>query len=269
MINQAHKLLFIAFISLFCSLSIASTKEENLDRLLHSTGMNRQMVEFTESIKTRFMQDVEQDASVSESEVALMLDRVDKTILPSVILDEIRNSLEGQLSSDDIERLLEWYESDLGERFVEAENKVSTPEEYQQMMSSAQQLLANTDRVEVAARLDKLSNTTDTAIKIQEAGDVAFYTVIMKVLDGRPEQQLKVDEYKAMMAAMEPQTRERMQRIATLLYVYSLQEVDDDSLAKFEGFLSQSVTRRFNDAANIGFIKGYEKVLADWVAVSF
>ena len=260
--NQTPKFVLIAFISLFCSLSIASTKEDNLDKLLLLSGMTKQVGEFPGLVKAGVMQGVQQGASIPENEVSLILHSADKTILPSVILAEIRHSLEKSLSNEDIEKLLEWYESDIGKRITAAEEKASTPEAYQQMMNSAQQLLADTKRVEVAARLDELLGATDMAMEIQEFSGVAVYSAIMTAI--APDQELNLDAYKSQMAAMQPQMRANIQQLVAVSFVYSYQEIDDDSLAAYEAFLNRSITKQFNDSTIKGLNRGFKKVVADW-----
>jgi len=243
-------------------LSIASTKEDNLDRLFLLSGLTKQVGQFPEMVKAGFMQGVQQGASIPEKEISLMLDSADKTILPSVILSEIQHSLEKSLSNEDIEKLLEWYESDVAKRITAAEEKASTPEAYQQMMNSAQQLLANTKRVNVAARLDDLLGATDMAMEIQEFSGVAVYSAIMTAM--APDQELNLDKYKSQMAAMEPQMRANIQQLVSVSFVYSYQGIDDDSLTKYEAFLNRSITKKFNDSAIKGLNRGFEKVVADW-----
>lgn len=260
--KQTPKFLFVVFISLFCSLCMASTKENNLDKLFLLSGITKQVSELPGLVKTGFIQGVQQGTAISENEISLMLESADKTILPSVILDEIKYSLEKSLSNEDIESLLKWYESDIGESITAAEEKASTPEAYQQMMNSAQQLLENTKRVEVAARLDELLGATDMTMEIQKFSGVAIYSAIVTAM--APDQELNIDAYKSQMAAVEPQMRANIQQLVIVSFVYSYQQIDDDSLAKYETFLNRSVTKNFNNSTIKGLSRGFEKVVANW-----
>ena len=260
--KQTPKFLCVVFISLFCSLCMASTKENNLDKLFLLSGITKQVSELPGLVKTGFIQGVQQGTAISENEISLMLESADKTILPSVILDEIKYSLEKSLSNEDIESLLKWYESDIGESITAAEEKASTPEAYQQMMNSAQQLLENTKRVEVAARLDELLGATDMTMEIQKFSGVAIYSAIVTAM--APDQELNIDAYKSQMAAVEPQMRANIQQLVIVSFVYSYQQIDDDSLAKYETFLNRSVTKNFNNSTIKGLSRGFEKVVANW-----
>lgn len=260
--NQTSRLLFAVLISLFCSLSLASPKDSNLERLFLLSGITKQVGEFPGLVKAGFMQGVQQGASIPENEISLILDSADKTILPSVILDEIQLSLEKSLSNEDVETLLEWYESDIGKRITAAEEKASTPEAYQHMINSAQQLLANTKRVEVATRLDELLGATDITMEMQEFSGIAVYSAIMTAM--APDQELNIDAYKSQMAAMEHQMRANIQQLVIVSFVYSYQHIDDDSLAEYEDFLNRPITKKFNDSVIKGLNRGFEKVVASW-----
>lgn len=262
--NKVYTFLFTIFISLFCSSVLASSKETNLDRLLILSGITKQVGEFPGLVKTGIMQGVQQGGTIPEDEVSLMLSSADKTILPSVVLDEIRMSLEKSLSGDDIETLLEWYESDIGQRITAAEEKASTPAAYQRMINSAQQLLANTDRVKVAKRLDELLGATDITMKMQKYSGIAVYSAIMTAM--APDQELNLDAYESQMAEVEPQMRENIRQLVIISFVYSYQDIDDDNLSIYEDFLNRSLTRKFNDSAIKGLSRGFEKVVSSWAS---
>lgn len=261
---QKFRFLFAVFISLFCSLSLASPNESNLERLFLLSGITKQVGEFPGLVKAGFMQGVQQGASIPENEISLMLDSADKTILPSVILDEIQLSLEKSLSNEDVETLLKWYESDIGKSITSAEENASTPEAYQNMINSAQQLLTNTKRVEVATRLDELIGATDITMEMQEFSGMAVYSAIMTAM--APDQELNIDAYKSQVAAMEHQMRANIQQLVIVSFVYSYQHIDDDSLAKYEDFLNRPITKKFNESVIKGLNRGFEKVVASWAS---
>ncbi|PIE43031.1 MAG: hypothetical protein CSA50_07505 [Gammaproteobacteria bacterium] len=260
--SRVSSFLFAIFISLFCSFCLASSKQSNLDKLILLSGLPKQTNEFPELVKSSFKQGVQQGGSIPEDEMSLLLDSIDKAILPSVILNEVQLSLEKSLSNRDIETLLQWYESDIGERITKAEEKASTPQAYQDMIHSAQQLLANTKRVEVAKRLDNLLGTTDMTMEIQKFSSIAVYSAIMTTLT--PDQELDLATYKAQMAKIEPQMRASIQQFVIVSFVYSYRSIDDGSLARYEQFLNRPVTKKFNSSVVAGLMSGLKKVLANW-----
>ena len=47
--------------------------------------------------------------------------------------------------------------------------------------------------------------------------------------------------------------------------VYSYQSIDDDSLARYEAFLNNPTTKKFNDSMTKGINSGLEKVISNLV----
>lgn len=260
--TQMPKFLFVFLMSIFCSLCVASPEENSLDRLLLLSGITKQVGQFPSVLKAGIMYGAQQANHVSDDDITMILDSVDGAILPSVVLDEIRESLEKSLNVEDVATLLAWYESDVARRITAAEESASTPEAYHEMMNTTQQLLANTERVQVANRLDKLVGATDMNVKMQEFMGVAVYSAIMIAM--APDQALSLDAYKLQMAAIAPQMRAGMEQLVTLSLVYSYQHIDDDSLARYEAFLNLPRTRNFNDSAVSGLNRGFEKIVASW-----
>lgn len=261
--NQVSKFFFIVFISLFSSLCAASNEEDNLNKLLLLSGITKQIGEFPSLVKGGFKQGIQQDDSFPEDKISLILNSVDKTILPSVVLDEIKHLIDKSLNNEDVEKLLEWYESDIGKKITVAEENASTAEAYQHIVNSAQQLLANTKRVDVAARFDELLGATDMGLDMQKFSSVAVYSAMMIAL--APDQELNLDAFNSQMEAVEPQMRASLQQLVSMSFVYAYQEINDDDLAKYEVFLNRPITMKFNDSAIKGINAGFKKIIADWV----
>ena len=201
-----HRIDIVALIvTLFCTLGLAAPAEKPIDRLLDLSGVTKQVGEMPEQVKAGFIQGVQQGNPIPETIALLVLHGADKTILPSVVLDEIRVSVENALTPGEIRTLLSWYESDVGKRITTAEEKASTPEAYTEMLQDAQSLLGQTGRVEVAERLDALLGATELYMDLQEFSSTASYTAMMSVM--APEEPLNLEAFNAQWDAM---ARERL-----------------------------------------------------------
>ncbi|WP_157954003.1 DUF2059 domain-containing protein [Microbulbifer sp. A4B17] len=259
---QAAKFVFAVFISTFCSLCLAADKVAGLDKLLLLSGFTKQIEELPGVVKSGFEEGAQKGAPIPEDELKRILESVDKTILPSVIMNEARSSLSESLTEKDIEALLVWYESDLGKKITAAEEKASTGEAYQELMVNAQQLMLDTKRIEVATRIDQLVGATDMAMEMQATTGIAVYSAIMTMM--APGQDINLDAYKAQMEAMKPQMRQSIEQLVAVSFVYTYQGIDDASLAKYEEFLSKPETKKFNSSAIKGLNKGFAEVVGRW-----
>lgn len=233
--NQKTRLLLAVFISLLCTLCQAAPND-NLDRLLNVSGLTKQIGGLPDLIKSGFIQGARKN-SIPENTLPSIVNSIDQTILPSVILGEIHHSLKASLNKKDIDSLLAWHESTIGKNITTAVEKASTPDAYQYMVSSAQQLLADKQRVAVAERLDKLLDGTNIGMDMQKYTAQAVYSTTMTAK--APNQKPDLDAFHSQMAAMEPQIRQNLHQLMIISAVYSYQLIDDTSLAKYEAFLNR------------------------------
>lgn len=226
------------------------------------SGLTKQVNEFPGLIKTGMIQARQQGAAIPEDLFNEMLKSVDTSILPKEILEKISSSLKKSIREDEINRLLVWYESDLGRKITLAEEKASTPESYQLMISEAKTLLADSKRVEFAKRLDKLIGATEITMNLQKISGIAVYSAIMKAVS--PDQPINIDEYKSQMLSIEPKMRANTEQLVIISFVYSYKTFDDKSLEKYESFLNEPTTVKFNNAVVESFNKGLETSISKW-----
>jgi hypothetical protein len=185
-----------------------------------------------------------------------MLNSVDATILPSEILNEISSSLKKQINESEVKQLITWYESDLGKKITAAEEQASTPEAYQMMAQSAQTLLGNTKRVEFAKKLDKMLKVTDMTLNMQESSGIAVYSALSTAMD--PSKPLQLDKLEAQLAAQRPQIRAQIEQMVIISFVYAYRNIDIEDLKKYENFLSQENSRKFNNTVVAAMNRGME-----------
>lgn len=260
--NRVSTFIFFLLISSFTSLSIAASKSDNLDVLLDLSGMKAQVNELPKLVKSGLQENAGGDDAIPPKQMDAIVKSIDKTVSPTVVLADIRQSLDQALTNDEVEALLTWYRSDLGKRITSAEAQASTAEAYQQMMSTAEQLMANKPRVETAQRLDDLMGATEAAMVMQKQSSSAIFSAMMSVM--MPGQPVNMDAYQSQIAAMEPQMRQGVEQYVTVSLVYAHQSISDADLAKYETFLKKPATQKFNKAGMEGLGNGFEKVVTDW-----
>ncbi len=140
----------ILLLFLFSPLVQGEASDAEIDRLLDLSGLTDQVDQFPAMVKEGMKQARQQGTPISDSALRTILSRADDTIVASEILDEIRSAVKKSLGKQDIQRLLRWYESDLGREITAIETKASTPEAYNEMIRQAESLLAKKERVEHA-----------------------------------------------------------------------------------------------------------------------
>lgn len=260
MITYQYKLLVLVISFFISSLSYAEVSDRSLDRILDLSGLKTQMEQFPEMIKAGMEQSKQQGTPLADTQYNSMLMAVDESVLPSEIIEEIRSSLKKSITEEDAQQLLRWYESDLGREITRAEVDSSTPEAYQQMMESAQSLLENTERVEFANRLDALLGATDMAVNLQEYTGIAVYSAIMTAM--QPNKPLDLEPVKAQMKASISQARTAIKQLVTLTFVFSYINIETNKLNKYENFLNNSTTKKFNNVVIESMNRAFEGTIS-------
>jgi len=263
MIKHRLKILLLIVMSSFVSsLSYADVSDESINKLLDLSGLTMQVDQFPGLIKAGMEQAKQQSGQIPDAEYSSMVNSADKSIVPSEIIEEIRVSLKKTIDEKEAQKLLAWYESDLGKEITHAEESASTPEAYQQMMQSAQSLLANPERVAFANRFDALVGATDMAMGIQEHTGIAVYSAIMTAM--QPGTPLNIEPFKAQMDAESVQTRATVKQMVTISFVYSYKNIGTDNLKKYETFLNDVTTMKFNKTIIDSMNKGLESSVSKW-----
>ncbi|MCL1480506.1 DUF2059 domain-containing protein [Marinobacter sp. M3C] len=265
MIKHQYKLLSVAIILFVSSLSYADVSDESINKLLDLSGLTIQVDQFPDLIKAGMEQAKQQGTPIPDAEYSSMVNSADESIVPSEIIEGIRVSLKQSINEKETQKLLAWYESDLGKEITHAEESASTPEAYHQMMQSAPSLLANPERVEFANRLDVLLGATDMTMGIQEHTGIAVYSAIMTAM--QPGTPLNVEPFKAQMDAASVQTRAAVKQMVTISLLYSYKNIRTNNLRKYETFLNDSTTMKFNKTIMGSMNRELESSISKWANI--
>jgi len=259
-----HRKFLLAIVLLaLAPLSRAAPSDADIDRILELSGITGQVRQFPELIKSGMKQAQLDGELISKSAFDTMLIRTDDTILPAEILAEVRAGLRESLGEDDIGELLDWYRSDLGREITALEEKAGSPEAFERMAEQAPALLADTERVEFARRVDELVGATDLTLSIQEYTGIAVFSAITLAL--RPDTAYQeIQQFREQMASLRPQFREPTERMVIVSFVYTYLPLDERKLARYEAFLTRPVTARFNSVVVAGLGRGLGKSIDKW-----
>lgn len=270
MIKHKYKQFLLIILFFTSSLSYADISDKSINKILDLSGLIMQVNQFPGLLKVGMEQAKQQGTPISDAEYNSMVMSVDESILPSDIIHKIRVSLKNSLSEAEAKQLLVWYESELGKEITTEEKNSSTPESYQLMMQSTSSLLENPERVAFAKRLDALIGATDMAMNIQEYSSIAIYSAIMTAI--QPNSPPNLEPFKAQMDAESAQTRAALEQMVILSSVYSYQNIEIEKLNKYEAFLNEPATVKFNkvttESMNMGIELSISK-LADTLALIF
>jgi len=244
MIKYPYKLFLVAIFSFVSSITHAEVSDASIDKLLELSGLTMQVEQFPGLIKAGMEEAKAYGAPIPDAEFSSMVYSIDEWISPSEIISGIRASVKNTINEQEARKLLAWYESDLGKEITRAEKSASTPEAYQQMVQSAQSLMADSERVEFANRLDELLGATDMTMDLQKSTGLAVYSAIFSAL--QPGTSVDMAQFEDEVDAENARARPDIKKLITVSFLYSYKDIAMDDLKKYESFLSDSATMKFN-----------------------
>jgi len=262
MIPAARIAGFFALLFLVAFPLRAATDAE-FERLMELSGTTRQVEEFQRGVRLGLEQGASQGDGLPAEALEQMLAGVDQHIRADVILDEIRFAVLKRMSREDVTRLLQWYESPLGQRITQAEIAAARPDSMEQMMAKADELLAMEERVAWAQRLDKLLGGTKMNMAIQEDTGAAVYRALIRTQ--RPDEPVDLAPYNEQMAIVRPRLRDMMENLVILNIVHTYRDFDMQTLARYEAFLNEPLSVMFNKAVGNGMQTGIARVVDAWI----
>lgn len=259
--RRRHPAIILGLFLLFASPGLADVSGPVVDRVLQLSGLNRQVPQLPGLFQAGLEQAKEQGAPIPDEIHQVMLDSIEESISPSRILGEIGDALKTALTDEEMERLIDWYESDLGKRITQGEENASTPEAYREIVADIPSLLADRERVAFAERLDALLGSTDAALKIQAYRGLVSYTAVAAAL--YPDQPFDMDQYAAELGQQVEQVRPAVKRIVTATTVYAYRDVGMAELREYEDFLRTDAAA-FNRTVQESMMRGLEHAIGEW-----
>ena len=249
---QSGLVLAVLFISNVVSAGTIS--ESSLNKLMVSSGLNKQIAQFPAMVGVGMVQARQQGAAIPDAEFSEIQKSIAGAFQLSAILKMIGKEIKNNVSESDAKQLLTWYKSSLGKKITKAEEDSSTPAAYQEMVKQAQPLFSKTKRVQLAKEIDSLINATDMTMQLQENTGVAVFTAISSAMNpGKP---VNIKPYMDQLSAQKPQMRANIEQLVVLTYIYSYKDIDIASIKKYITFLKRTNTKKFNDSVIKGMVSG-------------
>ncbi len=249
------------FIIMFTTSAVfaADITKSSLDQLMSLSGCNKQISAYPEMVKAGMNEAKRRGAQIPNDEFNAMQVAVENSFEPALMLAVISAKIKKDISESDAKELLSWYKSDLGRVITKAEEDATTPTGYQNMISQAQSLFAEKERLNYALKMESLLNATDMAMKIQNKTSLAVYSAMTKSIN--PYKPIEIAEFKKQMATQEVQMRANMKQLIILSFIYSYKDLDFASIEKYIAFLEKDKTKKFNQST----IDGIKSALVESV----
>ena len=261
--NIQIKIITIFLLSIFSTITHADVSDNDIERILDLSGLAKQVELIPSVIKSGVNQAQKENPSLPDSVVNILLIQVDDSFIPSEILRDVRLKLKFSLTERDVQKLLSWYQSELGREITALEEKSSSPEVDMIIQNQVQELLSRTSLVDYAQRIDSVLNATDFAMSLQEYTAIAVYSALLMMAQPDTAEQ-QIEQFKSQLRSSLPQMRPQVEQMMHASFVYTYQSLDNSKLDKYESFLIRPHTSKFNSIVLSGLRSGLERSIDDW-----
>jgi len=165
--------------------------------------------------------------------------------------------LENQMSQISRQRMLDWYETDIGKRVKHAEldnSLLFAAERFEQYRVYLARYPASFERLKIIDELDKTMRSTESAVDMMTNMQVAFNLSLSRFMP--KDMQLSRQDIVAMVNEHQDQllSEYRVQTREVLLFTY--QDLNIDELEILDKMLATEAGREFVEAINNGIKKG-------------
>ena len=237
--------------------------EKSIGTLLEVAGISQQVAQFPALFKGSVEQNAQQGMVISLAQHQAILNSIDSSVLPAEILAGISRAVKTAISQDEAEVLMTWYQSPLGKKIAKAEESAQSDQAYQQMVAQKKILLGNTERVAFAQRFNVLLGAAVMTDKIQQNMQLAVNATILQALV--PDRSPDIATLKTQLQDADRQINPALEQMVVLSFVYSYQALSNKELIKYESFLSDPPTIKFNQIIMSGINSGLEGAILRWL----
>lgn len=186
---RIYKLAGLCMAALFFQVTNACSDDQNVERLMSASGLSHMVQQLPEVIV--------QSSSAQSSDQSInqvVTTFVRQSFSTPSMMNRVREEVTNNLRYGDIEKLLAWWESPLGQRIAQRENYINSPEGIRAFQAwQAQQKtgsMASSWYRDNLERLDRAVKGSETAILIvQDLFDAMFVSIVDQRLSN--EQRLK------------------------------------------------------------------------------
>jgi hypothetical protein len=251
-LKKIVKYIFITVTGTFLFFQISEAQEAKsaaVRQVLEKSGAREQIVELTNIVQVLIPSqmtayDVPESSELSE----YIINNLPNYYSGDEILGRIEKHFLINYNKNYINKVMNWYDTDLGKRIVEMEIAASTPEGAASIISYSYQLQLNPPEEKRMELIDELILLLELEKKSVEKLKTVFIRTIKGTNSSLPEDRRLGDDVIDFMT--KSITRPFTEQIKTFLpatFLYTYQDISDDELGEYIDFLNQDYTKWFND----------------------
>lgn len=232
----------------------------SVSRLLVVSGVDGQMPVFEKMVQGTLAQ----NPAFEGEEKAVLQHIAMESLRGDVIYRYVEDAVTEALQPGDRETLMLWYDSPLGQRITELELKGLEADALPAMKAAAEALVADRPRMETAARLDALTQSSDLGMALQKKAMLASF--MAESIATNPDAPVETAELDAQLQQHQGAMQQLIEQQTLLSLAFTYRELPLEKIASYESFLSTSASRRYQQGLKAGLLAGVDAVLESWEA---
>ncbi len=250
------------FSSTLCSAAVKATPQMT-QALMAKSGVNKQVEQIPMLMLYGMNEAIQQSQQPIPPDV---FENLKQAVLASFradsMLEKIQQNIEKNLNTYDVEAILQWLTSPLGEKITKLEVAASTSSAYETITSMKDELLKDTARVKKIRKLDAAIKATESSVDLALNTQIAVASSMAAAF--APDDPALFDQIVKSTEAGRKQleTVVKEQTLVSLLYTY--RTLKDDEIDKYIDFASSDLGRRYqavmNDGLNSGVLSASREV---------
>lgn len=264
----------ILLVALFSFLSMVNTgstktlgeKEKLVNEIMEKSGINEQVKEIPNIVKVLIPAQLATYNAVNQPKISSFIEKkMYKYFVATRILRTISSELNKNFNKSNIEALLKWFNSSLGEKITELEVKATTPDAALEIMSYSVKMKEQPPdkrRLKLVKKLIEILNLGDHTAK--KTGAIIF-EMAKGMNQSLPENRRISDEQIMQLNHnMEKSMVSQINLILVATFLYTYDSLSLEELEKYVEFLGTGSSKWFNEVYLVASISAIEESSFDF-----
>ena len=202
--------------------------------------------------------DFEKPAAANKVE---LLNSAEAAFKQADIQHQIALAVSRALSEQDIQQLMQWYQSPTGKKISQAQAHAASEEGFSAMMAPVNNLLDQEQLLELAQVMDKQLNFVEFIVDLQEYQAFAEYSAVRSFR----QQALNIDGFNERMKRRRNEMKFNAEQLVMISLAYAFRNVSAADIQAYEHFLQQPLTQLYLKAAMRGLEVGKQQMVKHWL----
>lgn len=257
-------LIVLVFFTLTMESSLATPpSRQSLEELLTASGLDTDLRMFEQNIVAgavvSALKSNPQDETRKSLVDMLLAKNLRETFQYSLLLDEVTYFLKKQVTEEDVQEALDWYQSDLGQRIVQTQTAASTREGSAAMQREKNELLNQHDLIAMATQADEAIGISDTMVDLQINAQKALVLAGLAIIaPGKDISEIEHTNWADIKTAKRDTLRQPLAQQYQLSFAYSMKTFSPGEREQYRNFMLKPGNIKIVNATLTGISKAVE-----------